>query len=73
MVWLNERNPPQPPASGHRWPSPALPAMHTKGEVRRWVAERWVRSFSNRGEEEEMDESVGGEGRGVSNLGCQAG
>ncbi|CAK9109151.1 Uncharacterized protein SCF082_LOCUS50723 [Durusdinium trenchii] len=44
VVWLNERNPPQPPASGHRWPSPALPAMHTKGE------------------EEEMDESVGGEG-----------
>ncbi|CAK9049003.1 unnamed protein product [Durusdinium trenchii] len=34
VVWLNERNPPQPPASGHRWPSPALPAMHTKGEVR---------------------------------------
>ncbi|CAJ1434089.1 unnamed protein product, partial [Effrenium voratum] len=34
VVWLNERTPPQPPASGHRWPSPALPAMHTKGEVR---------------------------------------
>ncbi|CAE7195129.1 unnamed protein product, partial [Symbiodinium microadriaticum] len=34
VVWINDRTPPQPPASGHRWPSPALPAMHTKGEVR---------------------------------------
>ena len=34
VQWVNERHPPQPPASGHRYPSPALPAMHTKGEVR---------------------------------------
>ncbi|CAE8631491.1 unnamed protein product, partial [Polarella glacialis] len=34
VAWVTDTIPPQPPASGHRWPSPAMPSMHTKGEVR---------------------------------------